>query len=68
MASEEQRSAYACPDGLDPCRWCDVELRHPDMWGELRCQRCGWCGADIPQDERYQWFSVTAERSGDDGR
>lgn len=60
----ELESEYACPIGLDPRRWCDVELRFADMWGELRCARCGWRGADIPQEERYQLagFSLVSER------
>ena len=54
MAKDEKPSPYACPHGLDPRRYCDVELRRLDMWGELRCQRCGWRGVDIPQEQRYQ--------------
>lgn len=53
MARDEKPSRYACPDGLDPKRWCDVELRIRDLFGELRCLRCGWRGADIPQEQRY---------------
>lgn len=68
MADGEKPSAYACPHGLDPRRWCDVELRRPDMWGDLRCQRCGWWGKDVPPDERYRWggFQIT-QREGSDG-
>lgn len=62
--TNERMNEYACPLGLDPRRWCDVELRHPDMWGDLRCARCGWQGADIPQESRYQWagFASLSER------
>ena len=71
MASEEKVSAYGCPDGLDPKRWCDVELRQPDMWGDLRCARCAWQGYNIPQEQRYGVGAYQlphfGERSAGDG-
>lgn len=52
---EGKPSEYACPKGLDPKRYCDVELRTPDLFGHLHCSRCHWHGDDIPQEERYLW-------------
>lgn len=34
-----------CPLGLDPVRYCDVQLRQRDASGHFRCSRCGVSGA-----------------------